>query len=69
MVENQHENYETGINKLVELESIHIYPLKFYMLWTDFKQYTVKDSVSLFYLLTILMTGDWFFELEDRENA
>ena len=64
MTENDrlmHENYAAGINKLVE--SIHVYPLEFYMLWADFKPYTVKDSVSSLYLLTIFMTGDWFFEL------
>lgn len=56
-----HENYAAGINKLVE--SIHVYPLEFYMLWTDFKPYTVKDSISSLYLITVFMTGDWFFEL------
>ena len=55
------ENYAAGINKVAE--ELHVWPLEFYMLWSDFEPWTPRDSVAISYILANFVTSDWAFEL------
>jgi penicillin amidase len=55
------ENYAAGINKVAE--ELHVWPLEFYLLWSDFEPWTPRDSVAISYILANFVTSDWAFEL------
>ena len=54
-------NYANGINKVVE--NLKVYPMEFYVLMTNFEPWTVKDSLSIEYLINVLISADWFSEM------
>ena len=56
-----YENFAAGVNKLVE--EIHMYPLEFYIVGRQFRPWTTADTVSIMYLMTNQLAGDWFFEI------
>ena len=54
-------NYANGINKVVQ--NIKVYPMEFYVLMTDFEPWTVRDSISIEYMINVLISADWFSEM------
>ena len=51
------QNYVSGLNKAVG-ES-HSYPLEFYLLWTGFEPFTIRDALSIQSLLMMFCGSDW----------
>ena len=54
-------NYAAGINKVAH--NLKVYPVEFYVLFTSFHDWTVKDSVACQYLYNALASADWFAEM------
>ena len=54
-------NYAAGVNKV--RDNIVAYPREFMILWTNFEEWTPKDSVSVEQLIILFVSTDWFIEL------
>ena len=37
--------------------------MEFYVLMTDFEPWTVRDSISIEYMINVLISADWFSEM------
>ena len=55
------QHYVDGINDYVK--SIKVYPLEFYLFWTNWDGWTIEDCHSLLGFFSFNLEFDWMFEL------